>query len=138
MSEAITTASKIAKVDESLGLAFGWAIVCKENGEDHYDTQGDHIPEDVMLKAASEFMGSERIGADMHVWDKDGNPVKTGSVVFAWPMTTDIAKAMGVEGTTTGLMVAYKPDSEEIMAKFRDGSYTGFSIGGSAMKEASE
>lgn len=128
-------AETVLKVDESLGLVFGWAIVCKEDGVDHFDTQGDHIPEEVMLKAAADFMGEiERVGADMHVWDQDGKPIKTGAVVFAWPMTEDIAKAMGFSGRNTGLMIAYKPDSPELLKRFRDGVYTGFSIGGSATK----
>ncbi|RFC66581.1 hypothetical protein DYI37_03160 [Fulvimarina endophytica] len=130
-------AATVLKVDDSLGLVFGWAIVCKEDGEDHFDTQGDHIPEEVMLKAASDFMGEvERVGADMHVWADDGTPIKTGSVVFAWPMTTEIAKAMGFSGRNTGLMIAYKPDDDALLKRFRDGIYTGFSIGGSATKEA--
>lgn len=136
MAEDITATANIVKVDTDLGIVFGWAIICKDGGEDHFDTQGDHIPENVMLKASSEFMASERVGADMHVWDKDGNPVKTGSILFAWPMTSEIAKSMGIETNLTGLMIAYKPDNEEMLAKFRDGTYTGFSIGGSGTKKA--
>jgi hypothetical protein len=40
------------------------------------------------------------------------------------------AKAFGVETKTTGLMIAIKPDSDDMLAKFRDGTLTGFSIGG--------
>jgi hypothetical protein len=36
---------------------------------------------------------------------------------------------MGVETRTTGLMVAYKPPPE-VLAKFVDGTYKGFSIEG--------
>ena len=35
----------------------------------------------------------------------------------------------GVQSDTFGWMVAVKP-SEEVLAKFADGTYTGFSIGG--------
>lgn len=131
--------SLIAKVDESLGLVFGWAIVCKEGGEDYYDLNLDkqedgtykrvpeHIPEEVMLKAAVDFMKTERPGNEMH----DGPD--TGQFLFTWPMTTDIAKSFGMTTPKTGLMVIYKP-TPEVLAKFKDGTYKGFSIEGAAMK----
>lgn len=122
--------NKVIKVDDSLGLVFGWAIVCKDNGQPYFDLQNDHIPEDTMLKSAADFMQNSRVGAEMHRLDKDGNPIQKGGVVFAWPMTEDIAKAMGIESQTTGLMIAYKPDDPSILSKFKDGTYTGFSIGG--------
>ena len=45
--------AEIKKVDEELGLVMGFAIICKIDGEPYFDTQGDHIPEDSMLKAAT-------------------------------------------------------------------------------------
>jgi len=126
--------SGIVKVDESLGLVFGWAIISKINGEQYFDVQGDHIPEDVMLKAATDFMASKRIAGDMHGRDQFDQPVKAGDVIYAWPMTTDIAKAMDIETPQTGLMIAIKPDPE-VLAKFKDGTYSGFSIGGHAKRE---
>ncbi len=117
-------AARVVKVDESHGLVFGYAIVCKRDGEDYYDLQGDHIPEDAMLGAAVEFMEHSRTAKEMHAGDAKG------SIVFAWPLTTDIAKAFDIEPKTTGLMIAMKPDDPAMLAKFRDGTYTGFSIGG--------
>lgn len=126
--------AEVIKVDDELGLVFGWAIVSTVKGEPYFDKQQDHIPEDSMLEAAVDFMINSRVGGDMHrrVFDEDGNklPVNTGVVVFAWPMTADIAKAFGVQTDTTGLMIAYRPHSPEMLQKFRDGTYTGFSIGG--------
>ncbi len=113
--------------DKDLGLVFGWAIVSSENGEPYYDTQGDHIPDDSMLRAATEFMLSRRTMKIMH----SGKQV--GKVVFAWPMTPDIAEAMGIQGGRTGLMIAVKPDNPNVLARFRDGKYTGFSIGGNRL-----
>ncbi|QOZ29785.1 hypothetical protein XH93_18135 [Bradyrhizobium sp. CCBAU 51753] len=123
MTEKFDTEASVFKVDDSLGLVFGWAIVCNKAGEAYYDTQGDHIPEDSMLKAAADFMKNSRVAKDMHQGDE------IGPVVFAWPMTAEIAKAMGIETETTGLMIAMLPPAD-ILAKFKDGSYTGFSIGG--------
>lgn len=57
---ALTATTDILKVDDALGVVFGYAIVCREKNDqgawvDHYDTQGHHIPEDEMLKASVEF-----------------------------------------------------------------------------------
>jgi hypothetical protein len=50
-------------------------------------------------------------------------------VVFAFPLTEDIGKAMGIESQKTGLMIAMQPPAE-ILIKYKSGEYTGFSIGG--------
>lgn len=122
------------KVEESLGLIMGYAIICKQNGEDYYDLQGDHIPEDSMLEAATDFMLHSRDGCEMHA-RQDGEVVKGGTVVFCWPMTTDIAKSLNLKPDMTGLLVAIRPDNEEALAKARNGEYRGFSIGGSRVQD---
>ncbi|QIG67381.1 DNA methyltransferase/prohead protease protein [Rhizobium phage RHph_TM3_3_9] len=121
----VTNQVKLTKVNDSLGLVFGWAIISKIAGAEYFDTQGHYIPEDVMLKASSEYMQNDRIAKEMHVGGEKGK------VVFAFPMTADIAEAMGVRSDQTGLMIAMKPDNESMLQKFRDGTYSGFSIGGS-------
>lgn len=123
-----TSECKFLKVDDSLGLVFGWAIVCKQNGQDYYDTQEDHIPEDSMLRAAADFMSNSRISKDMHQGEQ------TGDVVFAFPMTSEIADSLGINTQQTGLLVAIKP-SQEIYKQFVDGTRTGFSIGGFRVKD---
>jgi hypothetical protein len=119
----------VLKVDDGLGLVFGWAIVCKQDGEDYWDLQGDFIPEASMLAAATDFMGTARVSKEMHAGDE------TGTVLFAFPLTEDIAKAFGVETKTTGLMIAVKPHDAATLAKFRDGTFTGFSIGGRRVED---
>jgi len=121
--------AQVLKIDEELGLVFGWAIICKLQGEEFFDSQDDHVPEDAMLEAATDFMLKSRMGGDMHE-RVDGEPVPRGTIVFAFPLTEDIAKSFGIDCDRTGLMVAMKPDSDEMLQKFRDGTYTGFSIGG--------
>jgi len=130
-----TPAVTFLKVEESLGLIMGYAIVCKEGGQEYFDLQGDHIPEDAMLKAAAEFMEGARPGAEMHARDDDGNVVKGGTVVFCWPMTEDIAKSLGITVERTGLLVGIKPDNPEALAKARNGEYRGFSIGGARIED---
>ena len=126
----------IVKVDEGLGLVFGYAIVCKVDGEDYYDlnvdTEGvhkgqrvpEHIPEDSMLEAAFEAVSEGFVaGNEMHKGDD------TGSFVFMFPLTSEIAKSLDIEAKRTGLLVAYKPEPE-VLAKFKNGTYKGFSIEG--------
>ncbi len=123
MTEAIAKATSIMKVDETLGLVFGFAIICKEDGEPYFDVQKDHIPEDAMLKAAAEFMEDSRVASEMH----DGSDI--ARVVFAFPLTEDIAKSPDIQTARTGLLIAMKP-AADVLEKFVSGEYTGFSIGG--------
>lgn len=125
----VFTKANVVKVDKSLGLIFGWAIVCKVDGEDYFDLQDDHIPEDSMLKATTEFMIESRKNKDMH------SGGFKGTVVFAFPLTTDIAKAMGIASKNTGLMIAAKPDDPAILDKYASGDYQGFSIGGQRLED---
>ena len=118
---------EVVKVDSSLGLVFGWGIICKVGGEEYYDSHLDHIPEDVMVEASSDFMENSRACKSMHF-----GPVN-GTLVHSFPLTTEIAKAMGIETKQTGWMVAMKPSDETVLQKFRSGEYSGFSIGGSGM-----
>ena len=116
--------AEIKKVDEELGLVMGFAIVCNIDGEPYFDLQGDHIPEDAMLKAAADFMENSREAKEMHAGDR------IGDILFAFPLTEDTAKAYEITTKTTGLMIAMKPADDEILEKFRSGEFTGFSIGG--------
>jgi Putative phage serine protease XkdF len=118
----------VVKVDADLGLVFGFAIVCKRDGKPYFDLQDDHITEKAMLEAATDFMIHSRVSKDMHVGDADG------TVVFAFPLTSDIAKSLKIETEQTGLLIAMKP-SPEVLAKYKSGDYTGFSIGGSRIKD---
>lgn len=119
--------AQVVKVDADLGLVFGFAIVCKKDGKPYFDLQDDHITEKAMLEAATDFMIHSRVSKDMH-------DNADGTVVFAFPLTSDIAKSLGIETEQTGLLIAMKP-SREVLAKYKDGSYTGFSIGGSRIKD---
>lgn len=123
MTNEIAKTTQILKVDEALGLVFGYAIVCKEDGEPYFDVQDDHIPEASMLAAATDFMLQSRVAKEMHTGDG------VGQVVFAFPLTEEIAKSLDIVTPRTGLLIAMKP-AADVLEKFRDGTYTGFSIGG--------
>lgn len=126
--------AQVVKVNTKLGLVFGFAVVCKVNGEDYFDHHLDHIPEDSMLKAAVGFMKSERVSGDMHARDEQNQPVQDGNVVFAFPLTQEIADSLGIITKQTGLLVAMQP-SPAVFKKFESGEYTGFSIGGRRIKD---
>jgi len=126
--------AEVVKIDDSLGLVMGHAIVCKVDGEPYFDLQGDHIPEDSMLKAALDFMEHSQVAGHMHERDDDGKAIKAGSVVFAFPLTDEIAKAFGIETRVTGLMIAMRPD-EDMLKRFQLGELTGFSIGGLRLED---
>jgi len=129
---------QVTKIEESLGLVFGWAIICKIDGEEYFDRQNDHIPEDEMLRASTEFMLGDRVNGDMHLEDENGDIVKAGRIAFAWPMTEDVAKAFNIDSSQTGMMIAAKIDDQEVLEKFENGTYTGFSIGGKAIRQEVE
>ena len=121
--QTFKTYAKVLKVQEELGLVLGWGIVCTEKGEPYFDLQNDHIPEDSMLKAATDFMINSRRAKEMHC--RSG----AGEVIFAFPLTSEVQKVFGIECSKTGLMVVLKPDAE-MLEKFKSGELTGFSIGG--------
>lgn len=126
--------AQFLKVAPELGLIFGFAIVCKQGGEDYFDVQGDHIPEQAMLEASTEFAKSTRTACIMHARE-GGKPVAGGAVVHTFPLTTDIAKALGITTERTGLLIALAPDDPEMLEKARAGLFTGFSIGGTRVTD---
>ena len=118
------TRCDVLKVDTKLGLVFGWGMVCSKDGEVYRDLDSERVSTDEMLKAVTEFgANAVRPTDEMH----DEKP--DGTVVHSFPLTDDIAKVFGIEAETEGWMVAVKP-SPEVLEKFEDGTYTGFSIGG--------
>lgn len=125
MAHSMHRTFKVAGVSKSLGLVFGWAIVCKVDGEDYVDLQGDHIPEDVMLEAALDFAENSRVAKEMHTGGQ------RGTVPMLLPITGDVAKALGITTKQTGLVIAMKPDAE-LLEKFVSGELTEFSLGGTA------
>lgn len=126
--ENVAITASVAKVDDELGLVFGWAFTSQIDGNDYFDLQGDAITPD-FVKAAADFMIDGGLTDEMH----DSNP--DGRVVFCMPLTPDIAKSFGVVSKTIGLMVALKPSSE-VFEKFKTGEYTGFSIAGEGERTA--
>lgn len=116
--------SEVVKVHEELGLVLGWGVICKSDGEEYFDLQDDSVTEDALLKAAVDFVQAGAAANDMHVG------ADRGRYLFAWPMTSEVAKAFGIDARgKSGLMLGYMPSAEDL-AKFKSGERTGFSIEG--------
>lgn len=111
------------KVLADLGLVVGKAIVCTEKGEDHFDLQGDNIPKLVMIESSMDFAAGERTHKVMH------EGTAAGLFLYMMPITSETCKSLDIEADWEGLAVGFKP-TPEIMAKYVDGTYKGFSIGG--------
>lgn len=122
----VRTTVKVSKVDADLGIVIGWAIVCKVDGEDYYDLQGSHIPEEVMLEAVLDFAEHSRVAKEMH------SGGERGTVPVLCPITTEIAKALGLATGQTGAIAIMKPDAK-LLAKFVSGELNEFSIGGTGV-----
>ena len=123
MSTPVTLTSKVCKVDKELGIVFGYAAICSEDGEEYFDLQDDAIVEKALLEAAVDFSENSRALKVMH----EGEP--RGSIVLIWPMTSDVAKAFDLDIDRSGLMIAAKPDAVTL-EKFHSGELKGFSIAG--------
>lgn len=137
----IVKVNEVINVDEEHGLVCGWAIVCKilnADGvwEDYFDLnvdaegvhKGKRVPENVTESACIKGMiDAAQVGV-MPGNEEHAGP-DTGIYAGMFVMTDAIAKAMGMTTVKTGLMVQYYP-TPEVLAKFKDGTYTGFSIEG--------
>lgn len=148
VGDKIVKVNDVLNVDDEHGLVFGYAIVSKTRDdfagefEDYYDLNIDqdgihkgervpeHITEDAMFKAAVDAAetGMQMAGNDMHA----GPDV--GSYYFMLPVTEEMAKALDWQVKKTGLVVGYHPGDEDVLAKFKNGTYTGFSIEGARVE----
>lgn len=117
----------ILKFDESNRTVFGWGIVSTIDGQPYVDSQNDYIGEEAMMKAAVEFMKGDRVAKMQHT----GEPIGR---VTVYPLTADIAKALGIQTQKTGMLASVHVESDEVLQKFRSGELKGFSIGGKALQ----
>lgn len=122
--------AKLWKVDTTTRMVFGWAQVCKEGGEDYYDSDNQCIPEEVAYAGWNEFMKTSKVHKAMH----DGDPI--GEVIYAFPLLSDVVKSLGIDtGGKTGYITGVYVADDTTLQKFADGIYKGFSIGGGAIWE---
>ncbi|HUT76450.1 MAG TPA: XkdF-like putative serine protease domain-containing protein [Polyangia bacterium] len=119
--------AEILKLDDSLGVVYGWAFKSQSGGADYYDLHGDHITQEAAESAALDFMLNSRASTDLHA-NEDG------VVPFLMPITDDTVKGFGIETQDRGVVIGMRP-SPGVYGKFKSGEYTGFSIGGTRVEE---
>lgn len=131
---------KFAKVDEEERLVFGFFSVSELNGELFVDSEGDTIAPDELEKAAYGHVLDARIASDSHIRMGVGKLVE--SVVFTPEKISamvDALKAMEIEASLDIPAVAwwggYYIEDDEVWKAIKDGTFVGFSIGGSASRE---
>ncbi len=129
--KAVKGRFKIEKADSDKMQAFGWASVSiSENGEQIEDWQGDMIDPEDLENAAYEYVKMYRAGGEMH--DPDAGIVAT--LIESMVFTPDKMEALGIsEGTLpVGWWIGFQVFSEETWKKVKDGTYSMFSIEGTA------
>lgn len=119
----------IHKSDDDQMLAFGWASVSMRAGDEIIeDWQEDIIDPDELEAAAYDFVELYREGGEMH--ERGGVATLIESVVF----TKEKQQALGIpEGVLpVGWWLGFKVTDKEVWEKIKDGTYSMFSIEGTA------
>lgn len=120
---------KIAKHDEEKRIVYGWAYQCKDkNGEQMIDHSGDIVDSAVLEDAAYRFVELYRDGSDNH--ERGGVGILVESMMF----TPEKTMALGIpDGTLpTGWWVGFRIIDPDVWEKIKDGTYSMFSIEGTA------
>lgn len=120
---------KIAKSDDGRRLAFGWAnVAIRSNGEVIEDLQEDIVEPEELENAAYRFVELYREGGEMH--ERGGAAVLVESVVF----TEEKMAAVGIPAGTlpVGWWIGFKVTDDDVWEKVKDGTYSMFSIEGTA------
>ncbi len=126
----IEVISEVFKANDEARLIYGWANKITKDGETVYDLQGDSISPEELLTATTEFMKSaDRHSLNMH----QGEPI--GKVVHSFPLTYDIAKALGLETKDEGWLVGVHVTDDKTWEMVKSGDLAAFSIGGSALRK---
>ncbi len=130
----IHPAVKICKIDEDEQLVFGWAsISADEFGGLVVDSDNEVIEPDVLEKAVYQYVLEERGAGELH----EGESI--GQMVESLVVTPEKAKAMGLTvPLSTGWWFGVKIHDADVFAKVKDGTYSMFSIGGTAVAEEVE
>ena len=133
MSNVIIKA-KVQKTDDDQHLAFGWASIIEENGEPITDFQGDMISQDVLEKAAYDYVLDVREAGEMH------ETIGVGKIIESMVFTEEKIAALELPpgSIPVGWWLGFKIFDEEVYAKVKSGEYQMFSIGGEAIREEAE
>jgi len=122
----------VMKSDDDRRLVFGWASVAvRVTGEVIEDYQEDIVEIDELEQAAYNYTADFGTAGEMHERGGVGRLIE--SVVF----TKEKAAALGIpEGyMPEGWWVGFRIDDADVWQKVKDGTYSMFSIEGTATRE---
>lgn len=145
LNSKLVKVNEVLSVDAEHGLVIGFAIVSTVDGEPYYDLnvdqegvhKGEKVPENIPDSAVLDaYVDVRKVGTDL-----PGNVMHSGpdSGVYydLFPLTKEIADALDITTKRTGLLCVYKPE-QEVLAKFKNGTFTGFSIEGGRVEYVEE
>lgn len=122
---------KIQKQNEDKHIAFGWAYMSvTKSGEQCVDHSGDIVDISEIEKAAYKFVKLYRDGSDNH--ERGG----VGTVVESMVFTKEKAEALGILAGVMpeGWWIGVEVTDNEVWKKVKDGTYSMFSIEGTATR----
>jgi len=120
---------KILKFDDEQRMFYGWASVVTKNGIPVVDRQGDTIEASTLEKAATRFMFDVRVGKVMHEGEKKV------TFVHSFPVTKEIAGALGISSDCEGWIVGGYVHDDETWELVKSGKLPALSIGGRGRRE---
>jgi hypothetical protein len=121
----------ILKFDDDNHLVFGWANVSiRQGGEVVVDSHDDLIEPDTLEAAAYLFNLDFRSTGVMH------KGTSVGRMVESFFVTSDKLTKMGLspDALPTGWWVGFHVESDEVWKSVKDGTYSMFSIQGTAIR----
>jgi hypothetical protein len=128
--DTFSLTATVAKVDEALGVVFGYAVASTVDGgkSPHIDLQGDAVVGgDVLIKVA---LGFAEAGAQSDVMH---DCIKDGWIPFLMPLNAETKKAFKLAGDVEGIAIGMKP-SAETFKRFQSGELAAFSIYGEGIR----
>lgn len=123
---------ELDKVDAVRKIAYGFAYVCKKDGETVVDHSGQTWDIAEVEKTAHQFVCDCRVGGESHI--TKGGATLVESVVF----TKELQKALGIDLGLEGWLVGFKITDEALLEKVQKGELSMFSIGGFGTIEETE
>jgi len=125
-SDIMLSKSKIIKINEEQRVVFGWASVIEKDGKPIVDTQNHVISSTEIVKATTDFMKDARASHFMHT------EKRIGSVIHSFPLTSEIAKSLGIQSDQYGWIVGVHVEDDATWDLVKSGKLASFSIGGQA------
>lgn len=132
--ETFEISAEVVKVDEELGIVFGWGSVTKINGETLVDIQGDIIEDHELERAVYDFMVAPKHD-EMHERIVPDSQIVESTVITDEKLQKMFPEAEALPPGKRGWWLGVKINDPEVLAKHKDGTYTGFSITGTAKRE---